>query len=215
MRQLLAEAIILQGFRYIYERNFIKYSIVVALAFTFHNTAIILLPIYFLYRIKLTPKIVGIIVIITKLGTSFMVNSVLPFVLRGTKYYSMIYDIRAYKGGYWISDMVVSGTVLFFCVIVLGCDNDAKLSFNTWLILITFVLAINSNMIPMVGRILWYSNINMMVCIPLVISKYQKRVDRALAFSATMVVFILYFYQQWTLGIDSVQHYILWGTSAY
>ncbi|MBE5833710.1 MAG: EpsG family protein [Butyrivibrio sp.] len=210
VRQLLAEAIILQGFHYIYERKFIKYCFVIALAFTFHNTAIFLLPVYFLYKIKLTPKMTGIIIIVAKFGTSIMVNNVLPFFLMGTKYYRMIYDITAYKGGYWISDIIVSGTVLLFCVFVLGYDNDSKMSFNTWLILISFLLAVNSNMIPMVGRLLWYSNINLMVCVPLMISKYQRKLDKALVFCSTMLILGMYFYQQWSLGIESVQHYSFW-----
>ena len=152
----------------------------------------------------------GIIIIVAKFGTSIMVNNVLPYFLRGTKYYRMIYDITAYKGGYWISDIIVSGTVLLFCVFVLGYDNDSKMSFNTWLILISFLLAINSNMIPMVGRLLWYSNINLMVCVPLLISKYQRKLDKALVFCGTMLILGMYFYQQWSLGIDSVQHYSFW-----
>ena len=153
----------------------------------------------------------GIIIVLGKFGTSFVINNVLPYLLKGTKYYRMIYDIRAYKGGYWISDIVVSGTVLLFCLIVLGYDNDIRMSFNSWLILISFLLAINSNMIPMVGRLLWYSNINLMVCVPLLISKYPKKLDKALVFCMTMLVFGMYFYQQWTLGVDSVQHYVFWG----
>ncbi|SFQ27903.1 EpsG family protein [Butyrivibrio proteoclasticus] len=211
VRQLLAEAIILQGFHYIYERKFINYCLVIALAFTFHNTAIFLLPVYFLYKIRLTPKMAGIIILLGKFGTSIMVNNVLPYLLKGTKYYKMIYDIRAYKGGYWISDIVVSGTVLLFCLIVLGYDNDSKMSFNSWLILISFLLAINSNMIPMVGRLLWYSNINLMVCVPMLISKYPRKLDKVLVFCVTMLVFGVYFYQQWTLGVDSVQNYAFWG----
>lgn len=211
VRQLLAEAIALQGFRFIYERKFWKYCLIIAVAYTFHNTAIFLLPVYFLYRIKLSPKMAGIIIVSTKFMTSVMVNTVLPFLLKGTKYYKMIYDIRAYKGGYWVSDIIVSGTILIFCLFVIGYDNDMHMSFNAWLMLISFVLAINSNMIPMVGRVLWYSNINMMICVPLLIKKYQRKIDKVVVSTSTLLVLAMYFYQQWTLGVEAVQHYSFWS----
>jgi hypothetical protein len=211
VRQLLAEAIILHGFRYIYERKFFNYCVIIAIAFCFHNTAIFLLPIYFLYNIRLNPRMVGLIVVITKAVTSLTVKFVLPRILSGTKYYRMIYDIQSYKGGYWVSDIAVSGIVLLFCVIVIGFDNDNIINFNTWLVLISFVLAINSNVIPMVGRLLWYSGINLMICVPVLVEKYKRRVDKALVLGLTTVVLALYFYQQWSLGVESVQHYAFWG----
>ncbi len=212
VRQMLAEAIILHGFRYIYERKFLKYCGVIAIAFCFHNTAIVLLPIYFLYRIKLTPRMTGRIIVITKAITSLMVKYILPRMLVGTKYYRMIYDQRAYIGGYWISDIFVSGTILLFCIYIIGVNNDDKINFNTWLILISFALSINSNVLPAVGRILWYSNINIMICIPLLINKFDRKLDKAVAFGSIMLVLIMYFYQQWSLGIEKVQHYIKWST---
>lgn len=51
MRQGLAWGIFLLGFHYILERKFWKYTLTIAIAFMFHSTSLILLPLYFLYKI--------------------------------------------------------------------------------------------------------------------------------------------------------------------
>lgn len=53
VRQYLAAAILFAGHRLIYERKFIKFCIVVFLAASFHVTALIMLPIYFIINRKL------------------------------------------------------------------------------------------------------------------------------------------------------------------
>ncbi len=56
VRQYLAAAILFAGHRLIYERKFIKFCIVVFLAASFHVTALIMLPMYFLITEKLDIK---------------------------------------------------------------------------------------------------------------------------------------------------------------
>lgn len=63
VRQYLAAAILFAGHRLMYERKFIKFCIVVFLASSFHITALIMLPMYFIITTKLDiKKIVFILV---------------------------------------------------------------------------------------------------------------------------------------------------------
>lgn len=48
VRQFLAMSIIFAGHRFIYEKKLIKYVFVIILAMSFHKTAIIMLPVYFI-----------------------------------------------------------------------------------------------------------------------------------------------------------------------
>ena len=57
MRQALAVSIIFWGLKYVYKQNFSKYFIVVLFATATHTTALIALPIYFLYSDNNTKKI--------------------------------------------------------------------------------------------------------------------------------------------------------------
>ncbi len=56
IRQYLAAAVLFAGHRLIFERKFIKYCIVVFLAASFHVTALIMLPMYFLITKNLDIK---------------------------------------------------------------------------------------------------------------------------------------------------------------
>src|SRR5690625_2779375 len=53
-RQMLAVAIIFAGSKYLYERKFFKYLLIVFSAFLFHKSALIMIPFYFIlnFRIK-------------------------------------------------------------------------------------------------------------------------------------------------------------------
>lgn len=48
VRQSLAMAIIFSGYGFLRDRKFVKYTLLILLASTFHSTAIIMLPVYFL-----------------------------------------------------------------------------------------------------------------------------------------------------------------------
>lgn len=54
-RQMFAISIVFFSYRYI-GKSFIKYMLLIVLAALFHGTAIIMLPMYFLYKIKLNRK---------------------------------------------------------------------------------------------------------------------------------------------------------------
>lgn len=69
VRQFLAGAILFAGHRYIVERKFIKYMLVVAIASLFHISALAMIVLYFIPNRKLKPKeivfLIGIMVLIT------------------------------------------------------------------------------------------------------------------------------------------------------
>ena len=56
MRQALAVGIAWQGFKYIYERNAIKFFLIVALAYSFHNSALVFAVAYFIPIKKYSKK---------------------------------------------------------------------------------------------------------------------------------------------------------------
>lgn len=56
LRQTLAMAVVIWSLRYIKERKFIRYLLFVFLASTIHASALCVIPLYFIYRIKFTKK---------------------------------------------------------------------------------------------------------------------------------------------------------------
>lgn len=70
LRQVMAVSIAWFGYRYIYERKLWKYLLVIALAYSFHNSAIIFAPVYFLPIKKFRPN-----VIITAMVVLFLIGA--------------------------------------------------------------------------------------------------------------------------------------------
>jgi len=67
IRQLLAAAIAFVAIRYLIKRNFFKYATVVVLASLFHQSALILLPVYFLVRYKAWSKTTAVLILFSVL----------------------------------------------------------------------------------------------------------------------------------------------------
>ena len=61
LRQYIASVILISGYKYLLSGNFKKYLIFVLAAFTFHSTALIMIPIYFLVQ-KKSDSITNIII---------------------------------------------------------------------------------------------------------------------------------------------------------
>ncbi len=64
IRQYLAAAIIFAGHRFILEKKFLKYCIVVLLASSFHITALIMLPLYFVVNRKINIRNIILVICI-------------------------------------------------------------------------------------------------------------------------------------------------------
>ena len=76
LRQVLGATIVWLGIRYVIERKFWKFMVVVLIGFSMHNSAIIFFPLYFVPRRKFSPKIiVWIMLFLLILGMSSLPNS--------------------------------------------------------------------------------------------------------------------------------------------
>lgn len=80
LRQPIAMAIFFIALQFIEKREPIKYWLLCLLAFTFHNSAIILLPLYFINKIKISKKmfkiinIIGLVFLILNMTGIFVFN---------------------------------------------------------------------------------------------------------------------------------------------
>ncbi len=67
----MAIQIVMCGFRYIRSRELLKYLLFIAIGFIFHPTTVIMIPLYFLVRIKMTGKRFVAILVIGTIVTLF------------------------------------------------------------------------------------------------------------------------------------------------
>lgn len=85
LRQTLAIAVLLFAIPYIEERKLSKFIVIILFSFTIHRTAIILLPIYFLFNIELTKKkykMALVLVLIFMIVSPIFLNKPLIYILK-------------------------------------------------------------------------------------------------------------------------------------
>lgn len=95
IRQVLSIVIGLYSIRYIEEKNFKKYAFYVLLAFFVHYSAIVLLPMYFIVRIRIKFKITIIIFLVVAYFSNFITPFV-RYVVSLVPYYGKYKDIEVY-----------------------------------------------------------------------------------------------------------------------
>ena len=212
MRQFIACGIILYGFKYIKERKLIAYLITVMIAFSFHRIAVIGIVFYILYGIKINTRI-GIMIVLCSKVLLGSIRDVVGSFLAGTRYYSIFRDPRAYESGYMILEIILSILIYIFAILVeRNCDglDSRDFNFNIWLSVIALIITLNSNVLPIPYRILWYVNLNNIVFVPQMIGSITKKKNVSIAKCSVLGVYFAYFSYEWITGVDAIQHYMLW-----
>lgn len=90
LRQHLAMVVVFLSYKYIIEKDFPKYIGVIAIAFLLHQTAIIVLPLYFLYHVKGKMNVIMLMILVAVFlyySFSYMLINVGNDVLRGYSLY--------------------------------------------------------------------------------------------------------------------------------
>lgn len=98
MRQYMAATIVLLGTRYLFSlkrSSFIKYAAIIMLAWSMHNSALILIPMFFVFRRKAW-RISSYLIIIGSVFVTFAANDLLPSFLGAVEDTS--YSIYANNG---------------------------------------------------------------------------------------------------------------------
>lgn len=115
MRQVLAASIIVFGSRYLYNRNFFHYIIVVFIAFSIHTSSLVMIPVFFLSDIKMGKRGTVFFVLITII-LSYLLPSIILLV---QKYYWGWYGDDGYGMKGYSFNNIVRPLFLFAVPIIL------------------------------------------------------------------------------------------------
>lgn len=120
IRQWMAASIIFLGFKHVVDKQFLKYLIVVLIAFCFHQTAIIMIPFYFIVRMKGNDKFRFFIIFATIITAIFfrqivgIIYKIVYSILGDHKYTGYLNpDTIINENGKWLSFPL-------FCLITYG-----------------------------------------------------------------------------------------------
>ena len=158
LRQMIGVGIAWIGIKYVYKRNFLKFIFCILLATSFHNSAIILLPLYFIPIKKFNPKFIIIFMIMCLLlGLSGGPSSLF-------RIYGGVMDMQLRTDNYIERDIgfryeyIIEAIFFLFFILknyfIIPVDRKSIVLLNASLgfcaILLLFVLSLNG------GRLGWY-----------------------------------------------------------
>ncbi len=199
IRQSLAIAILLFSYKFIIERKFIKYLVLVVTACLFHGSALLFLPAYLTNRMQLSRQNILMIFLfglILMIGLSGVTNIVFQYFNSYESYANGIYggDVRIASVFY----VIVSLLIILLSYRTLKRSNSRnteayKINGNiTLLVCIAAALYIISLKLNIFDRVAMYYNVFAIIVLPNSISRIKSVNIRQLVIITVILFFFLY-----------------------
>ena len=192
VRQGLSIAIFLCAIKYIQSRQFIKYALMIVLAASMHFSAVILITFYWLYAVKITPKVAMITLMVSATLLPF-INAAFRAIVSMTRYawyIGSIFDTTDWS----LSDLIMAVPILATGYYFYHRATDNKLyGFLLNLQTLSLIIAIYSSQIFLVFRLNPYFTATQMFLVPLIISMAQTKKAKILLTIFFISLFTIYF----------------------
>lgn len=176
MRQCMAIVMFLAAVHYAEQKNVIAYCIWVILAALFHNSAIVLLPVYWFLQIRKTKRLyviaaIALIIVFLSYQESFM--SLVEWVLGQLNIVNYNYYFETTTGNS-LRSVVLSSIILFYASINLYFIKDKKTEIYTKLWFIALMCNVLSYRLSMFTRIEMYFSVFSVVAFPVIYLKNRR-----------------------------------------
>lgn len=211
LRQYLAAAIIFTATKYILDGNWKKYFLIVLFASTFHQSALVLIPIYFLVRRKAWSTITFILLFIAVLIViGFNQFAEVFFATIGDTQYGHYKDFQ--EGGANILRVVVEATPLILAFIgrhkLRALFPQSDYIVNMALLGLVFMIISTQNWI--FARFSIYFGLYQLILISWVVKLFTDK-DQKLIYYAVLVCYFIYFVYEHVITLRIVYRSNLLG----
>lgn len=200
MRQYISVSIILFSMPFIIKRRLIHYIICCVIATTFHTSAILALPLYWLYNLRFKMQYLMIILLVTVVSFTMLAPIIDKII-----YFTGRYE--SYKGNILLGEDVkvasivksfVQFIITVFCYFsyryVYSADklkSPVRVQFLLWCSIVALCLQLISIRATVMERLVLYYSIFNIISIAFFVSCYPKK-NRFLVSSAVLACFIVY-----------------------
>lgn len=212
VRQCFAAAIVFSGYRFIQEKKFFLYAIIIVIAFLFHRSALLMILPYFVYHIRVSPKnilllILGVLVVMYSYDRLFSISE---WVLNERTLSSTEYANRSVN---IFRTIVAVAPALYYLLITIGSKRDKTQEFYINVLIIHATVMVITSQSALLGRFGIYTA---PFCV-LAIAELNKLEATRIRFSSgysisTGVVICLLFFAYWIydIAIDVTVNHYLW-----
>ncbi|MFD1707994.1 EpsG family protein [Siminovitchia sediminis] len=199
IRQTLTAAILFAATKYLIEGNMVRYFIVVLIASTFHQSALVLIPIYFIVRLRAWSVATFLLMVIgVAITAGYEYFSAFLFSAIENTQYGYYSDFQ--EGG--ASKIRVAVTAAPLLIAYLGRHKFRKIFpysdviVNMSLMGLVFMIVSTQNWI--FARFTIYFNLYQLILISWVVKLFHPKDQRFVYFAILVCYFIYYFYENVT-----------------
>lgn len=187
LRQSIAMVVILGGLKYVEERHFGKYLLIVILAMTFHLTAVVMLILYPFSRVKLNLK--NFILLITGCGLFMLTlgRSILNYVI--SNFYSL-YSSKIESGSGF--SMLLLLLAIAVGGLLLNSPNRSPKVYMS-MIALACCMQLFALQFALFARIVMYFSMASVIYIPETLSRIQNKEIRLMMILLVCVLAAMYF----------------------
>lgn len=205
MRQILAASIIFSGSKYLYERRFYKYLLIVVIATLFHKTSLLMLPFYFILNFRFNIKNV-ILIIITAFISGFFVDKIVE-IIQSYWYTGYTYGMS----GLNYTSAVVPLSILIFVLLHSKLLDAQKTMENIWINTVVFYafFSVIGLKVQMLQRFSEFFGPFVLLIIPYIISKIRDKNLRVIYLLTITILLIAYNYITLS-GTGYDPYYFIW-----
>lgn len=194
LRQYIAVSIVFYSVRYILRDNSKKYILTILIASLFHNTSLIMIPFYWLLKMKIS-NIRYFVLFLLSIVLSFitpnlisLISKIIPGLSSYVNYYS--------EGASANSVIIITLSILIFSLVnkknILAFDENSKIYINC--IFFTLFFAVLSNNNIMFFRVASYFYIFVIILIPICIKVINKRLRPIISLLLILMMTIYHYY---------------------
>jgi transmembrane protein EpsG len=201
MRQTMAAAICLYSIPYIVERKIIKSFLIIALAYSIHNTAAIFILLYFI-----NPKKISINIIVKYMFIGLIVYNVFSIMIQfAVEYYTGYRVYLNYETGSNITPMLISLTILLFIAYAYypykRMANEDRLFFL--MVIITAILDVSRiGFSGTIGRLSIYLAPATIIILPNAINQLRNPYIKICSIAVITVLYMLMMNNQFNYGYE-------------
>jgi len=178
LRQYIATAIIFCSYKYILEKNKKEFLLTVLLASLFHYSALIMIPIYYISRYRLTMVKTTLLLLSEVIAGSF-IYQIITYLLQFTRYSFFLTSVE-YKIDITYGSILYTTIITIVCYIYLNNKKGAIGQMLTTLQVIICACSLTSLFIPLSARLQYYFLPFEIIIIPEIIKSIKIRSNKIL-----------------------------------
>lgn len=191
LRQYLAIAIVLYSYKYMLERKFGKFLLLILAASLFHTSAIVFIPTYFLCNQRLNPFPM-MILFLASLISAFMIGDVILGYLTFNEKYAKFY-LNDKSGGAGYSMLMLLSAIMVLALLLKPRHPDKRTVMFYWAFFIALCLQPLATVISLVSRAILYWVVSVTIILPMIISDLRSRKIRLMAYAVVVMGLTVFF----------------------